>query len=59
MPIITKEEKRRRDKIISDVWELNKAEMTMKDLAPIFHLNVDTIYKILKEAREKSLQKTN
>ena len=52
---ITKEKKRTRDKIISDVWELNKAEMTMQELAPIFHLNVDTIYKILKEAREKKI----
>ena len=49
----TKEEKRKRDEAIALVWEHKKAEWIMKDLSPMFNLHIDTIYTILKEAREK------
>ena len=51
----TKEQKQKRDEAIALVWEHKKAEWIMKDLQPIFNLHIDTIYKILKQAREREI----
>ena len=51
----TKEQKQKRDKAIVLIWELKKSDWIMKDLAFVFGLNIDTIYTILKEARERKI----
>jgi AraC-like DNA-binding protein len=38
----------KRDKIIKDIWQNYKAELSMKDLAIIFGMTLPTLYRILK-----------
>ena len=49
----TKEQKLKRDKAIRIIWETQKAEWTMKDLAFIFSLHIDTIFQILRGGENK------
>jgi len=48
----TREQKIKRDEAIRIVWEAKKSEWTMKDLAFIFSLHLDTIFKVLKKSNK-------
>ena len=48
----TREQKMKRDEAIRIVWEAKKSEWTMKDLAFIFSLHLDTIFKVLKKSNK-------
>lgn len=39
-----------RNKMISDVWNKEKAELEMEDIAYIFNISTSRIYKIIKKA---------
>ena len=39
----------KRNKIINEIWEEEKAEMPMELLADIFKISLPTIYRILKQ----------
>ena len=39
----------KRNKIIKEIWENYKAELSMKELAEILKMELPTLYRILKE----------
>lgn len=44
---------KKRDKIINQMWEENKGDLTMKELAEIFNLPLPTLYRIIKKNNNK------
>lgn len=44
-----------RDKIIYDIWENYKSELSMTDIALIFHTDNSIIFRILKHQKVKNL----
>lgn len=43
-----------RNKMISDIWDKEKAELEMEDISYIFNLSTSRIYKIIKKAESKN-----
>ena len=43
----------KRDKIIKEVWENKKAELTMEELAGVFNMPLPSFYRIVKAGQSK------
>lgn len=51
----TKEQKLKRDEAIAILWKAKKNQWTMKDLAKMFRLHTDTVWKTIKENKEREI----
>lgn len=44
-----------RNRILYDVWEQNKNQLSMEDLATILHRDLGTFYQIIKHQKVKNI----
>jgi len=47
---------KKRNKIIKEVWEKYKSELSMEELAEVFSIPLSSFYRILKEKIKRSKQ---
>ena len=44
----------KRDRIIKEIWEQYKSELSMEELAAVFNMKLPSFYRIVKRSPEKT-----